>query len=97
LTNTQLAIMIGGSPSTFPLTNLPNCDLSRVDIITSDTYVAPPPSLVVQPQHLVFTSVQGQSCVVTQRVNVSLRPDSNPVNWAVTSNATWLSASVASG
>src|SRR5208283_760633 len=97
LTNTQLAIVIGDSPSTFPLSNLPNCDLSRLDIITSDTYVPPPPALVVQPQHLVFDSVQGQSCTVTQRVNVVIRPNWTSVSWTVTSNATWLSASVAAG
>jgi hypothetical protein len=97
LTNTQLAIITGGAQSTFPLSNLPNCDLGQVDIITSDTYSPPGVQLLLQPQHLVFNSVQDQASVTTQRVNVVLRPSGNPVNWTVSSGAGWLSANVASG
>ncbi len=95
-TNVQLGIVITGSPSTLALTNLPNCDLGEADIITSDTYT-PISVLAMEPQHLVFNSIQDQPCMVTQRVNVVLRPIELPVNWTVTSNATWLSASVSSG
>ena len=95
-TNVQLGIVVTGSASTFPLTNLPNCDLGEADILTSDTYT-PTSVLAMEPQHLVFNAIQNQPCTVTQAVNVVLRPIELPVNWTVASNATWLSASVSSG
>jgi hypothetical protein len=96
LTNTQLGIIVEGASSTFPLSHLPNCDLSRVDIITTNPYT-PASVLALQPQHLVFNSVQNQPCLVTQRVNVVLRPIESPVNWTVTSGDSWLSTGAGSG
>ena len=95
-TNTRLGIIAAGSSAALSVSNLPNCDLGEVDIITSDTYV-PISTLAMGPRHLVFNAIQNQPCTVTQRVNVVLRPIELPVNWTVTSNATWLSASVGSG
>jgi regulation of enolase protein 1 (concanavalin A-like superfamily) len=93
LTNLQFGIVMGASPATFPLSNLPNCDLSQATIITSDTYTSPPPVMVAQPQSLVFSAPQGQACAVTQRVNVIVKRSAvSPVNFTVSSNATWITA-----
>jgi hypothetical protein len=97
LTNTQFGIVLGASPSTFPLASLPVCDLSQAVILTSAGYSPPPPTIVVQPQHLVFNAIAGQSCVATQRINLVLRNGNAPASWSLSNNASWLSPSVVSG
>jgi hypothetical protein len=88
LTNAQVCIWTGGSPSGFP-----NCDLWRLDIVASATPLNP--ILAAQPQHLVFNAVAGQPCTNLQQLRVVARRALASQSCGITSSAPWLSASVA--
>jgi hypothetical protein len=90
LTNAQVCLWTGGS-----MGGLPNCDLRRLDIITSSTPLNP--ILVAQPQHLVFNAVAGQACTNLQQLRVVARRAPVSQAFTITNNASWLSASTATG
>ncbi len=82
LTNTRLAIWVGGSPGGFP-----NADFRRLEIITSATPVST--LLVAQPTALVFNAVAGQPCTNTQLVRVIHRGPTT-LAWSLTNTTPWL-------
>ena len=88
LTNAQVCIWTGGSPSGFP-----NCDLWRLETVTSSTPLNP--ILVAQPQHLVFNAVAGQPCTNLQQLRVVARRALASQVCGIASGAPWLTASVA--
>ncbi len=90
LPNPKIAIWAGGSTSGFP-----NCDLIRLDVITSDTPLLP--MLSVRPTHFVFNAVHGEPLTNAQLAHVILRRGHDERNWSVSDNASWISTSVASG
>lgn len=90
LINPRLAIWVGGGQDV----GGGNCDLRRLDIITSDSPVVS--SLVIQPAHLVFNSVAGQGCTNLQRANV-VRRGAVPLSWFVTNATPWISVDASNG
>jgi hypothetical protein len=90
LINPRLGIWAGGSLSGFP-----NCDLVRLDVVTSDTPLRP--LLYAQPRRLVFNAVQGEPRTNRQQIQVVLRRSQDSRSWNVGTNASWLSTSVSSG
>jgi hypothetical protein len=90
LKNPRLGIWAGGSVGGFP-----NCDLVRLDVVTSDTPLRP--MLYAQPRRLVFNAVQGEPRTNRQQIQVVLRRSQESRSWSVSTNASWLSTSVTSG
>jgi hypothetical protein len=88
LTNARLCIWSGGYGSLSP-----NCDLRRLDIVTSDTPLLP--VLVAQPQHLIFNTVAGQTCTNLQQVRVLARRAQSTQGFSAAPNAPWLLTSTA--
>jgi hypothetical protein len=85
LTNARVCVWAGGSAD-----GLPNCDLRRLQVITSSIPLNP--LLIVQPQQLVFNAVAGQPCTNLQQLRVVARRALSPVPYTVASSAPWLSA-----
>jgi hypothetical protein len=88
--NPKVCIWTGGSSG-----GLPNCDLSQLDVITSDTALGP--LLFAQPQNLVFSTVAGQACTNVQQLRLFSRRSSSPVGYTVSSDSAWLTNSASSG
>jgi hypothetical protein len=91
LLNPRVCIWAGGSASPVPLT----CSVRQLDIITSDAPLIP--ILVAEPRHLVFNAVAGEACTNLQQWRVVARRAQTPVSWTLTTNASWLSASLIAG
>jgi hypothetical protein len=90
LVNPRLCVWAGGYPA-----GTRNCDIRRVEVVTSDDPVVP--VLLAQPQQLVFNSVAGQACTNIQKLRVAARVTQSSLSYSIVSNASWLSVTPATG
>ncbi len=101
--NARVCVWTGGSSVQWT-NGLPVVSVQRVDVITTNNYVAPPAGLIVQPQHLVFSAIAGQPCTNLQALHVVLNNNqyppvswTPPVNWTITNKSTWCATSITNG
>ena len=91
LTNARIGILTGG-----PYVGAPDCDVSRLDVITSDVPLSP--LLAVQPQHLVFSAVAGEPCTNLQQLRViAYHAAQVPLSYTTSSDSAWLAAGAPTG
>ena len=95
--NPEVCIWTGGAATQWT-NGMPVLSLQSLSVITSNTYVAPAPVLVVQPQRLVFNATAGVADTNRQALHLVLSSSLNPsVTWSLTNDASWCVLSATNG